>query len=284
VTNPIHPPTTQPGWPWWQLAFRNAADSDSVDLLRAAHALSAHGSALAVTEDSWRSLSEAIAALADGVRTVDQWRTRLFVDAGFTGNGADYHDVRNSFLPDVLERRLGIPITLALVGRLVAEHAGLVSWGIGLPGHFLLAVAPAGSTRGMWMADGVRIVDPFNGGRTLSLDDVQDLLQSMFGGRYEFHPSMLNLTSDHATLIRMLANLKSNYARLRSLDGLTAVARLRVCLPDWSLDEGRELVRLLTANNQLDEASGILAALSEEFPADEEILDAERARLARSLN
>jgi regulator of sirC expression with transglutaminase-like and TPR domain len=239
---------------------------------------------LAQTEDSWHALDSSITALADGVTTIDEWRSRLFVDAGFSGNGADYHDVRNSFLPDVIERRLGIPITLALVGRLVAERAGLVAWGIGLPGHFLLAVAPAGLPRGLWWEENTRLIDPFNGGRSLSLDDVQGLLRSMFGGRHEFHPSMLDLTSDHATLVRMLANLKANYARSRNLAGLTAVVRMRTCLPEWSLDEGRELVRLLTGSGQLDEASSILETLEREFPTADEILGAERARLARSLN
>jgi regulator of sirC expression with transglutaminase-like and TPR domain len=284
VTDPIEPPTTRPGWPWWPRAFHRAASSETVDLLRAAHALSGHGSSLAQTEDSWQALDASIAALANGVTTIDEWRTRLFVDAGFTGNGAEYHDARNSFLPDVVERRLGIPITLALVGRLVAERAGLVAWGIGLPGHFLLGVASPGTARGSWWEDGARLVDPFNGGGSLSLDDVEELFRSMFGPTNPFHRSMLNATSDRATLVRMLANLKANYARSRNLAGLTAVVRMRTCLPDWSLDEGRELVRLLTGSGQLDEASTTLEALEREFPAADEILDAERARLARSLN
>lgn len=246
--------------------------------------MSAHASVLARTAQTRHRIDTSIDALASGVTTIDKWRVRLFVDAGFTGNGADYHDVRNSFLPDVLHRRLGIPITIAVVGRLVAERAGLTAWGIGLRGHFLLGVAAPGVPYGAWWHDEARIVDPFNGGRTMSPADVQMLFTTMFGPHHSFDRSMLNATSDEATLVRMLANIKANYARLRNLPGLTAVVRLRTCLPDWSLDEGRELVRLLAVGGFLDEATEVLGVLDIRFPSAEEILSAERARLARSLN
>jgi regulator of sirC expression with transglutaminase-like and TPR domain len=257
---------------------------DRVDLVGAAHALSGHSSSLARTEASRSDLELALDQLAEGIDSVDAWRTRVFVDAGFTGNGAEYHDVRNSFLPDVLDRRLGIPITLALVGRLVAERAGLVSWGVGLPGHFLLGVGAPGVARGAWWDDDARLVDPFAGGRSMSLDDVDDLFRSMFGPTHEFHRSMLDETSDRATLVRMLSNLKANYARMRSLPGLTAVIRMRTCLPDWSLDEGRELVRLLAGGGALDEAMHALNAVELAYPSADEVLADERARLARSFN
>ncbi len=246
--------------------------------------MSAHASALARTPDTRRSVDTGISELASGVATIEEWRTRLFVDAGFTGNGADYHDARNSFLPDVLSRRLGIPITIALVGRLVAERAGLSAWGIGLPGHFLLGVAAPHVPPGLWWHDEARIIDPFNGGRLMSVNDVEMLFSTMFGPNHSFDRSMLDATSDAAMLVRMLANLKANYARLRNLVGLTAVVRLRTCLPDWSLDEGRELVRLLALGGMLDEATGVLGVLDRCFPAADDILAAERVRLARSLN
>ncbi len=284
MTGPFEPVQGHPGWPWWQRAFHRAATAGPVDLVGAAHALSAHGSSLARTEESRAALDASLDELADGIDSVDTWRTRVFVDAGFTGNGADYHDVRNSFLPDVLDRRLGIPITLGLVGRLVAERAGLVSWGIGLPGHFLLGVAAPGVARGAWWDDDARLVDPFGGGRSMTLDDVDDLFRSMFGPAHAFHRSMLDETSDHAMLVRMLSNLKANYARMHSLAGLTAVIRMRTCLPDWSLDEGRELIRLLTNSGALDEAATALDTVEQAYPAADEVLADERARLARVFN
>jgi regulator of sirC expression with transglutaminase-like and TPR domain len=270
--------------PWWHREFHHAVDADPPDLLGAAHVLAAHRSALVVAGDGAMSSRREIDRLIDGVVTIDEWRTRLFVDVGFTGNGADYHDVRNSFLPDVLARRLGIPITLAVVGQLVAEAAGLTAWGIGLPGHFLLGVAPGGSPSGQWGAPGARIVDPFTGGRTMERGDIESLFASMYGPTARFDPAMLAPSPPDQMLVRMLANLKANYARERDLDGLTAVIRMRTCIPDWSLDEGRELVRLLAAEGSLDEASGVLDQLDVRFPEADDVLAAERARLATSLN
>ena len=275
--------------PWWHHQFArwtNGIDGSgpSIDVGRAAYALSGHGSQLARrAEDELAVLAE-IGDLADGLATIDAWHQRLFVDFALTGNGADYHDARNSFLPDVLARRLGLPITLALVGRLVAEAAGLVAWGIGFPGHFLLGIAPSGGRWGDWTAPGARIIDAFNGGQIMTADDAVDRFHTMFGANHRFDHSMLGPVSNAQLLVRMLNNLKSNYAREKHLFGLCAVARLRTCLPDWSLDEGRELVRLLTAASALDEASSVLDELDRRFAADDEILAAERSRLAASLN
>ena len=281
AVNPLRPITSSP---WWHHDFFVAAVAEPVPMARAAFALSAHRSQLASAREGRTALEDEVGRLASGVGSVAQWRQRLFVDAGFTGNGADYHDPRNSFLPDVLARRLGIPISLALVGQLVAERAGLVSWGIGLPGHFLLAVAPGGAVRGEWWESETRIVDAFAGGRTMSMNDVVALFSSMFGDRQPFHRSMLDATPGRQILVRMLANLKANYARKNDLDGLTAVVRMRTCLPDWTLDEGRELVRLHSATGSLDEALAVLDELDTRFPSAVEVLASERTRVAVALN
>ena len=295
------PLPASPSSPWWHREFAHYLGQAPVSLAPAAFALSAHGSRLARHPDHLIAMIAALHDLAGGISTIEEWRQRIFVDAGFTGNGADYHDVRNSFLPDVLSRRLGLPITLALVGHLVADIAGLVSWGIGMPGHFLLGIAPAGSTRGEWRTpgelasdpsrpsittpiNGARIVDAFNGGRFMSERDVAELFVSMFGRQHQFHLSMLDATSTTEVLVRMLNNLKSNYARSRDLTGLCAVSRLRTSISDFSIDEGRELIRLLTATGSLDEAVLALDELVMRFPEHDEVLEAERVRLAASLN
>ncbi len=281
AVNPLPPIASSP---WWHHDFFIAAVAEPVPMTRAAFALSAHRSQLASSRNGQSTVDDELARLARGVSSIDQWRQRVFVDAGFTGNGADYHDPRNSFLPDVLARRLGIPITLALVGQLVAERAGLTSWGIGLPGHFLLAVAPAGAVRGEWWASETRIVDAFAGGRAMTMNDIVALFSSMFGDRQPFHRSMLDETSGRQILVRMLANLRANYARKNDLEGLTAVVRMRTCLPDWTLDEGRELVRLHSATGSFDEALTVLDELDVRFPDAEEVLAAERTRVAVALN
>lgn len=270
--------------PWWHREFASSVSEAPLSLAPAAFRLSAHGSRLAQHPDDLIAMMAALHELASDVSTIDEWRHRVFVDAGFTGNGANYHDVRNSFLPDVLSRRLGLPITLALVGHLVAEMSGLVSWGIGMPGHFLLGIAPAGSPRGVWQGPDARVIDAFNGGRTLDEAAVTELFATMFGPTHRFQRQMLNETTPSQVLLRMLNNLKSNYANNGDLNGLCAVARLRTSLPDWSFDDGRELLRLLTVTGSLDEAAATLEALVQRFPHHDEVLDDERIRLSASLN
>src|SRR5205823_9498396 len=83
--------------------------------------------------------------------------TLLFVTEGFVGNAADYADPRNSYLDDVLDRRLGIPITLSVVMLEVGRRCGLQLHGVGMPGHFLVGGGP-----GEWF-------DPFHDGARLDL-------------------------------------------------------------------------------------------------------------------
>src|SRR5580700_5572939 len=95
----------------------------------------------------------------------------LYDTVGFRGNEADYYDPKNSFLPDVLDRKLGIPITLAVVYCEVARRAGVRARGVAFPGHFLVRVDPPGRE------DSPVAVDPFFGGRRLDEAGLQTLLK-----------------------------------------------------------------------------------------------------------
>ena len=132
--------------------------------------------------------------------------TRLLVeDYGLRGNDADYYDPRNSFLNEVLERRLGIPLTLSLVYMDVGARAGVAVRGVGLPGHFVVRLE-RGET--------VRLLDPFNGGRPLDEANCRRLVERLGGGRLRFEPAYLRAVSAREILIRMLANLKGVYTAL----------------------------------------------------------------------
>ena len=132
--------------------------------------------------------------------------TRLLVeDYGLRGNDADYYDPRNSFLNEVLERRLGIPLTLSLVYMDVGARAGVAVRGVGLPGHVVVRLE-RGET--------VRLLDPYNGGRPLDEADCRRLVERLGGGRLRFEPAHLRAVSARAILIRMLANLKGVYTAL----------------------------------------------------------------------
>ena len=129
----------------------------------------------------------------------------LFEDLGFRGNDSEYYDPRNSLIPDVLERRMGIPITLALVYTEIARRVGVEAAGVCFPGHFLVRIernARAGE------APGALLVDPFYGGRLLAEDDLVRMLKRI-PGETELTPAHTAPATARAILVRMLVNLKS---------------------------------------------------------------------------
>jgi regulator of sirC expression with transglutaminase-like and TPR domain len=126
----------------------------------------------------------------------------LFIRNGFRGNSSDYYDARNSFLNDVIERKTGIPITLAVLFVEVARRAGVRARGVGFPGHFLARVDDD---------QGSVIVDPFAGGATLSRRDLNELLKRV-AGKMKFHEDMLAPTPNRHIVARMLMNLRGVYA------------------------------------------------------------------------
>lgn len=122
----------------------------------------------------------------------------LFDELGFIGDSETYYNPFNSYLPYVLEHKRGLPITLTMVYRLVAERLGLRSWGVALPGHFLAAVE---------IDQTPMLIDPFAGGRMLTTDEAQDRLQSMFGLEVEWVDELIAPASTRHWLTRMLQNL-----------------------------------------------------------------------------
>jgi regulator of sirC expression with transglutaminase-like and TPR domain len=122
------------------------------------------------------------------------------------GNEADYHDPRNSFLNEVLERRLGIPISLSVVWMEVARRAGIALDGVGFPGHFLVKYsAPSGLEA---------FIDPFHGGEMLSADECVARYRARTGGR-DLDRRYLSGIGARQILARMLHNLKRIYLQRR---------------------------------------------------------------------
>jgi regulator of sirC expression with transglutaminase-like and TPR domain len=124
----------------------------------------------------------------------------LFAEQGFSGNRDDYYDPANSFLDRVLERRTGIPITLALVMIEVGRRVGVPLVGVGFPGHFLVRHARHPDL----------LLDPFAGGRLVSDEDCRRLLAQVCGD-LPFHPRLLRPVSGRCLLQRMLTNLRAIY-------------------------------------------------------------------------
>ena len=140
----------------------------------------------------------------------------LFDELGFRANSDDYYDPRNSFLNDVLERKLGIPLTLAIIYMEIGRHIGLPLQGVSFPGHFLVRCA---------LREGAVILDPYARGVSLGVDDLKARLAAM--GRAAV-PSrsvvtaMLTAASNHDMLGRLLRNLKAIYTQRK--DWLKALA------------------------------------------------------------
>ena len=114
------------------------------------------------------------AAPADAVRLLNEY---LYDENGFTGNREHYDDPRNSFLNDVLDRRTGLPIALAVVYLEVARRAGLAVAGVNFPGHFLLRSGGAHAVDLAGDSPDALIIDPFHGGALLSEMDCRQLLR-----------------------------------------------------------------------------------------------------------
>jgi regulator of sirC expression with transglutaminase-like and TPR domain len=145
----------------------------------------------------------------------------LFKELGFRGNTEAYYDPRNSFLADVLERHVGIPISLSVLYMEVGRRLGLSVGGVGFPGHFLVRVDGGAAPL---------ILDPFGGGVALSRADLEALLVRSSGPDARMAEVSLSASSKRAILVRMLNNLAGIYGRDgdtdRSLEVLERVAAL----------------------------------------------------------
>ena len=182
-----------------------------------------------------------VAALGDKagpMRHVTEISDYLFKVQGFAGNRTHYDDPRNSFLNDVIDRRTGIPITLALVYIEVSRRAGVRIDGVNFPGHFLLK-APARPKASGGSGTPV-IVDPFHGGTILSEVDCESLLHKYAGSDAAFDQRLLARATKQEILVRMLVNLKRLYVGMRSFPQAHAITRLLLGIDPAATTELRD--------------------------------------------
>ena len=162
----------------------------------------------------------------------------LFDEEGLRGNRENYYDPRNSFLNDVLDRKLGIPITLSVVYMEVARRVGFPLCGTGMPGHFLLKHCDTMS--------GEIILDPYNRGRMVSLAECRQRLNEIYSGEIEMRPEFLYAVTNREILTRILNNLRQVYFTQRNLHKGLKILDLLLAIPPLDPDLLRErgLVRL----------------------------------------
>jgi regulator of sirC expression with transglutaminase-like and TPR domain len=187
---------------------------------------------LAELDDFGREASRRVAGLANVRDRIGEVSAFVFGTLGFTGNREQYLDPRNSYLNEVIGRRLGIPITLSIVYIEVGRRAGLPLSGIGFPGHFLVGCEPAGQER--------LIIDAFGGGTMLSEPECRTLLREHAGDQVPWHPSYLDRTDRRAIVLRMLGNLKRAYVGLRSFVHARRASDLLLAVDPTSITELRD--------------------------------------------
>jgi regulator of sirC expression with transglutaminase-like and TPR domain len=155
------------------------------------------------------------------------------------GNREAYYDPRNSFVNDVLDRGVGIPLTLGIVLLEVGWRLGLPLEGVNFPGHFLVRYA----------GDEVRLlIDPFDSGKIRFEDEAQQLLDQGYGGMVPMRRTFLRPASKRDMLTRLLTNLKSIYSRIgddrRALAVVERLLMIRPTAPVESRSRGLLLARL----------------------------------------
>lgn len=146
------------------------------------------------------------------VERVDLLSDYLFVQKKFRANQVNYYDPGNSYLNRVLDRRVGIPITLSVVFIEVAQRVGLHAYGVGLPGHFIAGVHESGQQV---------LIDPFGEGTRLSVPDCARLVRESTGHRGNFNTKWLLPVTPENLLVRILTNLCNAY--IQSEDWRSAI-------------------------------------------------------------
>lgn len=136
------------------------------------------------------------------VNIIENINEILFIEEGLCGNNEDYYDPRNSCLNQVLDHRLGIPISLAVIYIEIARRLSFMIQGVGFPGHFLVKHTAEGRDV---------IIDPFNRGKIMTLNDCQELLDRIHNGKVEMSLSLLQPMGKRAIITRLLYNLKGIY-------------------------------------------------------------------------
>jgi regulator of sirC expression with transglutaminase-like and TPR domain len=179
----------------------------------------------------------------DTVQIVAALNHVLFVEEEFRGNDVDYYDPRNSFLNDVLDRKLGIPITLAVVYIEVAQRIGFPLFGVGMPGHFLLK---------HYDIDGSEtFIDPFHRGDILTRADCESRLDEIYSGQMPFQPEFLHTVTRRQLLTRMLANLRNIYMERRDFRHALVIVDLVLAIHPRSAEDMKQRAMLRYSLNQL---------------------------------
>jgi regulator of sirC expression with transglutaminase-like and TPR domain len=253
---------------------RSEIEDESVDILRAALTLSRIHEPGLDMERYVHRVDELAARVAvkiddpdDPVQIIAAMNDVLFREEMFRGNTVDYYSPRNSFLHDVFDRRLGIPITLALVYMEVARRVGFQLFGVGMPGHFLLK---------HYDVDGHSIlIDAFERGSIVTEDDCRQKLDSIYSGQVTLQPEFLLPVTRRQMLTRILNNLRSIYLSQRDFRRAVQVVDLILVIYPRSPEDMKQRAVL---RYNLNDFRGALSDFEEYVKMSPDASDAEEIR------
>lgn len=218
---------------WNQFDHMVGVPDEEIDLARAALLIAAtEYPGLSVERELFRidEIAEGIAPRMDDDTPLYQLNTLseyLFDELKFAGNHTNYYDPRNSFLNDVIERRVGIPITLSLLYIEVGKRLGVPLLGIGMPGHFIVRHRDESDV----------FVDPFHGGILLSEDECAQRVKQVTQGALIWDRSYLQPVRSREFIARMLRNLKVIYLQRRNYERVLAtIDRVIALLPQDAVE------------------------------------------------
>ena len=199
------------------------------------------------------------------IKTINQY---LFGNLGFVGDNQDYYNTENSYLNRAIDRKKGIPITLAVIYLEIARRIDFPMVGIGMPGHFL--IRPDFTDAGIF-------VDAFNQGEILFPQDCETKLSQLYQYPVKLEPHFLNPVSKHQILGRMLNNLKQIYLHQRNLEKVLELVEAILILFPYNPYEIRDRGLLLYEMARWPEAAKDLQNYLDSIP------DAEDAPMIQML-
>lgn len=219
----------------------SALGDDEIPLLRATLLIARDeypeldiGAYESICNDYERALRPRVDALHDTQPRLAAINRYLFDELGFSGNQQDYYDPRNSYLNDVLDRRLGIPISLGVVQMELARRMGVPLEGVSFPGHFLVRLPVEG---------GLLVLDPYHKGRSVDAHELKLRAKPHLGGNDIDDQQLLQIltpATHRAILMRMLRNLKGLYSERETWDKALRCADRLVRLDPSQAEEVRD--------------------------------------------
>ena len=191
-----------------------------------------------------KSLKVLLSDVTNPTYLISMLNEHMFSRLGFRGETEDYYDPKNNFLNEVLDKKSGIPITLSIIYVQIARQIGLELKICGFPSHVVVKYGEE------------MILDPFDGGRLLDVEDLEEILYRNFGEEIEFSPEFLDELPEDKILIRIIRNLKNSYAQSyayeKALQCVNMILQAEPDSPDEIRDKGILLDRLLNHKEALD--------------------------------